>query len=723
MANSNFVVHNGLTVGPLTIDAATGSISTSGTVSVTGGLAVSTISKNDSSITINDTGTGSTVYVVIDGTTEHTIDANGVNLAAGDAYSINGTSVLSSSTLGAGILNSSLTSVGTLGTLSVSGVSTHAGNVVISGSDTSSTTTGALILTGSGGASIGGNAYVGNNLYIGATALSQQASFANPTIIAVDSGSNYAQIALKNTNANGSADFAGYADIGTDAGGWVDVGMTGSTYNDSNYTITKPQDGSLMVRPTGNTYGGNLVIATSEAGSYNDIVIGVGSFATGAEVARFHGNATTGGYLALKQGTTSSSTTTGALVVTGGVGISGATNIGGTLTVTGITTHTGATTLSSALTYGGVTLNNSVTGTGSMVLSAAPALTGTTTTSAITASGAVQVNSTLGVTGVTSITNATASTSSTTGALVVGGGAGIAGDVYIGGNIFAASLNTVSSSQLSVTAPLVYLTGQAYPYNFDIGMYSHFVGGPANVYAHTGSVRNYTNGTWGFFSNVKTEPAGTVNWGDAGLVWDKVKSGELVLANTTASSSTTTGALQVAGGAGIAGAVFVGGQLNTSSSIIPTNNNTQNIGSGSFTYATVYATTFSGVSTTAKYADLAENYQADKAYAPGTVVMFGGDQEVTIASADTTAVAGIVSTNPAHLMNGGLTGVNVVPLALQGRVPCNVIGPVKKGDLMISAGFGYAKSATDPKVGQVIGKALNDFSGAKGQIEVVVGRV
>jgi hypothetical protein len=120
---------------------------------------------------------------------------------------------------------------------------------------------------------------------------------------------------------------------------------------------------------------------------------------------------------------------------------------------------------------------------------------------------------------------------------------------------------------------------------------------------------------------------------------------------------------------------------------------------------------------------LAENYQADRSYAPGTVLMFGGDQEVTAADTDTTRVAGVVSTNPAHLMNGGLSGVNVVPLALQGRVPCNVIGPVTKGDLMVSAGHGYAKVNNAAGVGQVIGKALVNFSGAKGQIEIVVGRV
>jgi hypothetical protein len=159
--------------------------------------------------------------------------------------------------------------------------------------------------------------------------------------------------------------------------------------------------------------------------------------------------------------------------------------------------------------------------------------------------------------------------------------------------------------------------------------------------------------------------------------------------------------------------------LTVSGAIVPNANLTINVGSVSAWFNTFY-----GVSTQAKYADLAENYQADKAYNPGTVLMFGGAYEVTLSDANTTAVAGVVSTNPAHLMNGQLSGSNVVPLALTGRVPCMVIGPVKKGDMMVSAGFGYAKSSESPQLGQVIGKALQDFPiNAKGVIEVVVGRL
>lgn len=129
MANKNFVVHNGLTVGPLTIDAATGDINTPGNVTVTGDLGVSQISKNDSSISINDTGTESTVVIDIDGSTTVSIDADGVNISAGDYYAIAGNSVLNATTLGVNIVNSSLTTVGNLTALGVAGNATIYGNL------------------------------------------------------------------------------------------------------------------------------------------------------------------------------------------------------------------------------------------------------------------------------------------------------------------------------------------------------------------------------------------------------------------------------------------------------------------------------------------------------------------------------------------------------------------------------------------------------------------
>jgi hypothetical protein len=123
-------------------------------------------------------------------------------------------------------------------------------------------------------------------------------------------------------------------------------------------------------------------------------------------------------------------------------------------------------------------------------------------------------------------------------------------------------------------------------------------------------------------------------------------------------------------------------------------------------------------------ADLAENYLADAVYKAGTVVEFGGEAEITVSMTEgSVRVAGVITTNPAHVMNGGLKGSSVASVALLGRVPVNVIGPVYKGDMLISAGYGYAKACAAPALGSVIGKAVANFEGDKGSVEVVVGRM
>jgi len=127
--------------------------------------------------------------------------------------------------------------------------------------------------------------------------------------------------------------------------------------------------------------------------------------------------------------------------------------------------------------------------------------------------------------------------------------------------------------------------------------------------------------------------------------------------------------------------------------------------------------------TSAQYADLAEKYTADADYSPGTVVMFGGDAEVTVCDefADH-RVAGVISENPSYIMNAGLESDHVAVVALQGRVPCRVLGPVRKGDIMVSAGTGAARTLNDARAGTIIGKALQNFDGEYGTIEIVVGR-
>jgi hypothetical protein len=123
-------------------------------------------------------------------------------------------------------------------------------------------------------------------------------------------------------------------------------------------------------------------------------------------------------------------------------------------------------------------------------------------------------------------------------------------------------------------------------------------------------------------------------------------------------------------------------------------------------------------------ADLAEYYSADADFPPGTVLSFGGSQEVTIAiGINDVRVAGVVSTCPAHVMNAGLTSKHTVMVALAGRVPTLVIGPISPGDMMVTAGGGRAKACTAPTIGTVIGKALQAHPGGQGVIEVVIGRI
>jgi hypothetical protein len=144
-----------------------------------------------------------------------------------------------------------------------------------------------------------------------------------------------------------------------------------------------------------------------------------------------------------------------------------------------------------------------------------------------------------------------------------------------------------------------------------------------------------------------------------------------------------------------------------------------NIGSTSSYFKQIFAQ-----ATTALYADLSEVYEADTDYAPGTVVSFGGRKEVTISTQyNDPAVAGVISTNPSYLMNNGLTADHRAIVALTGRVPTSVTGTVSKGSMMVSAGNGRACACSTPAMGTVIGKALENFDGESGIIEIVVGRM
>ena len=133
---------------------------------------------------------------------------------------------------------------------------------------------------------------------------------------------------------------------------------------------------------------------------------------------------------------------------------------------------------------------------------------------------------------------------------------------------------------------------------------------------------------------------------------------------------------------------------------------------------------FLGTATAAQFADLAEMYASDQDYEPGTVLIFGGEAEVTTTTMFCDhRVAGVVSTDPAHLMNSTAEGVAV---ALRGRVPCKVEGPVQKGDLIVTSpkagvATAIAKDSAMPNSICVIGKAIqNDPNPGVKLVEVVV---
>ena len=229
----------------------------------------------------------------------------------------------------------------------------------------------------------------------------------------------------------------------------------------------------------------------------------------------------------------------------------------------------------------------------------------------------------------------------------------------------------------------------------------------AGSYTGTGGITINTNKFTVDGSDGNTSIAGTLGVGDD----------TDITGNLTVDGNVTLGD-------GSTDTIAVNGRVNTN--ILPSTDNNRNLGGGSNRWNTVYASIFEGTATTAQYADLAENYLGDADYEPGTVLVFGGDAEVTITNVKgDRKVAGIVTTNPAHLMNSELKGDNVVGVALQGRVPCKVIGTVFKGDMLVTSAVpGYAIVNNDPKVGTVIGKAVGSKLGDdKGIVEVVVGRV
>jgi hypothetical protein len=485
--------------------------------------------------------------------------------------------------------------------------------------------------------------------------------------------------------------------------------------------------------------------------SNNTIYIGgiaVGASSTGLTVA---------GNPVVTANATGTSNTTGNMAVTGSITAT-------TISATGnaivgnisATNHTGTAvsvtgTVTAASTVGGVITGSSISVTGTI----SGSVTGTVTTTTVSASG--------NVTGGNILTGGLISATGN----VTGGNVNATGNISATGNIQVSDTQSVRIGSLIITDDTI----RSSEHNITIGSLGNIgnviIGGNLTVNGNTTTINSNTvttnDLTYNLANNAATSsqangggievgPVGSpyITWlyNNTSNVWStaggisatgNIAGGNIAATNHTGTAVSVTGSITAGGDISLIGNIVDTGALTVSTSsngnitlapngsgvIIASKDivNGQANGVGNIGSSTTYFNTVFAKATSAQYADLAEKYIADAEYAPGTVVVFGGTHEVTVNATDADRkVAGVVSTNPSYIMNGGLEAEYVATVALTGRVPCLVVGTVRKGDMMVAAGLGRARAEADPRVGTVIGKALEDFDGTEGTIEVVVGR-
>ena len=278
-----------------------------------------------------------------------------------------------------------------------------------------------------------------------------------------------------------------------------------------------------------------------------------------------------------------------------------------------------------------------------------------------------------------------------------------------GANTNIQTLNAnIGSYQIWANANLATQTTNFNTLNANVGAYEIWANANA---ASQGASINLINANLGSYqtwanANVSTQyTSATQFFSYANTKIGSNSNSNLVVQSNTASTSNVTGALVVRGGIGVGGNVYIlgsaGNAVVANGDIVPAANVSSNIGSSSLWWNTLY-----GKSVQAQYADLAEMYVPDRPYQPGTVVILGGDKEITETNRDHDArVAGVISTQPAYLMNSMEAGQAV---ALIGRVPCMVVGPVGKGDQLVTSKLAGVAQRLDPakyQPGCVIGKS------------------
>jgi len=279
-------------------------------------------------------------------------------------------------------------------------------------------------------------------------------------------------------------------------------------------------------------------------------------------------------------------------------------------------------------------------------------------------------------------------------------------NVLVGSSAGNISINVNGISPLAIFTPLGQTTTGIISATGTVTAGNVATGGTVSATGEVTGANIRTNGIVSASGNIT---AGNVIFG-TGIV-----SGS---GNITSGNILTGGLISVTGNV-TSGNLTVGTGTITGGNIVNSNGN----GIGNIGSSTTYFNTVFAKATSAQYADLAENYLADDTYTPGTVVVFGGEHEITVTNqAADERVAGVISTNPAYLMNSGELGL---PVALRGKVPVRVAGPVTKGDsLVTSTTPGVAFSVGRERVyGQsVFAKSLesNNSDGEKVILAVIV---
>jgi hypothetical protein len=251
------------------------------------------------------------------------------------------------------------------------------------------------------------------------------------------------------------------------------------------------------------------------------------------------------------------------------------------------------------------------------------------------------------------------------------------------------------------------------------------VGSDLNINTTSGTEVAVRNSTLNKDSNFYVNAAGT----DSRAIQIVGGNASVFLGAGASSQVQTSGPARINGALTAASTLAVTGVTTVSNSILPASNNTVLIGNTSLRFNNVHSSTFTGnlvgTAVSAQYADLAERFESDAVYMPGTVVELGGTHEVTsVVEELSEAVFGVISTAAGFLMNS-IAGSDAThpPIAVNGRVPVRVIGKCRKGDRLVSAGNGLARAAVRSELTafNVIGRAIKDkTTDGEGLVEAIV---